>query len=302
MSQKLLYNRKLVNTQRIFAVITIAVPTIAAIFAIGLAVTGHVSWLDLALFLVFYFLTLMGITIAFHRYFAHKAFKTNRIMKNILAVLGTWCGQGPILHWVSNHRRHHTLSDKPGDPHSPNLHGNGVWNRWRGLCHAHIGSMFISEVPNSMYYAPDLIRDPDLLWINRHYVSITASGLILPAVIGGLVAFSLEGALTALLWGGFVRMMVVHHAIWSITSVAHVVGKKRFACDDESRNSYPLALLTGGEGWHNTHHTFPRSAYFSTRWFELDIGGVVLATLELLGIIWDVRRPTPRQLEERALP
>jgi stearoyl-CoA desaturase (delta-9 desaturase) len=181
-------------------------------------------------------------------------------------------------------------SDQDGDPHSPNLSGTGNWSRLKGLFHAHIGSMFADEVTNYARFGPDLLRDPDVVWINKHYLAVMAAGLALPAAIGGIFIQSLEAAWTALLWGGFVRMFVVHHAIWSITSIAHTFGVKAFRSDDESRNSYLLALVTGGEGWHNTHHAFPKAAIFTNSYRHVDIGGIVVWGLEKLGMASGVHR------------
>jgi stearoyl-CoA desaturase (delta-9 desaturase) len=283
----------LVRTQRTYAFFTVTIPTIACIFAVVLSVLGSVSPVDLMLFLTFYFFTLMGISVGFHRLFAHRSFKTGTLVAMLFAVFGTWAGQGPLVHWVSNHRRHHKFSDKPGDPHSPNLHGSGFWNKLKGCWHAHIGSMFACEVTNYAVYSPDILRNKPLMWINNHYLTILMSGLLLPAVIGGLVSWDLNGAATGLLWGGLVRMFVVHHAIWSITSVAHVFGNKANPSDDESRNSFVLAMLTGGEGWHNNHHAFPSAAIMSRTWWRVDLGGLVIGTLEKSGLAWDVRRLPP---------
>lgn len=295
------YNAYLVRTQKLYASVTVVVPTLLTAYALVLAVRDGVSGLDIGLFLVFYFLTLMGITVGFHRMLAHRAFVPSRWVNVAFTIFGTWSAQAPVLHWVSNHRRHHTTSDRAGDPHSPHLSGSGFLGRLKGFYHAHIGSMFANEVTNYATFGPDLMRNGDIIWINKHYLAIVVSGLLLPAAIGGIATQSLWGAWTALLWGGFVRMFVVHHAIWSITSVAHTLGGRVFKSDDHSRNSMWLALLTGGEGWHNTHHAFPNSAVFATRPWQIDIGGIVVWSLEKLGAISNVRRVTPERMKAKAL-
>jgi stearoyl-CoA desaturase (Delta-9 desaturase) len=287
-----IFDHRLVRRQKTYAALTAAIPTIATAYALVLAVQDGVSLLNVSLGLSFYLITLVGITVGFHRLLAHHAFKAARWIKIVLAVFATWSAQGPVLHWVSNHRRHHMLSDQNGDPHSPNLFGPGTRGGLRGLFHAHIGSMFADEVTNYVRFAPDLLRDRDLRWINQHYWPLVASGLAFPTAIGGLATLSFEGAWTALLWGGFVRMFAVHHAIWSITSIAHSFGAKMYRSDDESRNSYLLALLTGGEGWHNTHHAFPKAAIFTMSCWHVDIGGIVIWSLEKLGLAHDVHRVT----------
>jgi stearoyl-CoA desaturase (Delta-9 desaturase) len=296
------YNPYLVRTQKLYAAVTVVVPTIATAYAVFLAATEGVSGLDIGLFLVFYLLTLLGITVGFHRMLAHRAFLPSRAVNIAFSIFGSWCAQGPVLHWVSNHRRHHATSDRAGDPHSPNLSGGSLRGRIKGLYHAHIGSMFVDEVTNYATFGPDLMRNSDIIWINKHYLAILLSGLLLPAAIGGLVTQSLYGAWTALLWGGLVRMFVVHHAIWSITSVAHTVGARVFNSDDHSRNSQWLALLTGGEGWHNTHHAFPKSAFFATAPWQIDIGGIVVWGLEKIGAIREVHRITKERMVAKALP
>jgi stearoyl-CoA desaturase (delta-9 desaturase) len=294
-------DKRLIRTKNFYATLSVIVPTGATAYAIYLAIRNGLSLLDLGLFLFLYFWTLMGITVGFHRQLAHRSFVGDRWVKILFAVLGTSCGQAPVLHWVSNHRRHHQTSDKPGDPHSPHLSGNSFGGRIKGLWYAHIGSMFAPEVTNFAHYSPDLLRDADLRWIDKHYLSILLSGLLLPAAIGGAVTHSLWGALTALLWGGFVRMFVVQHAIWAITSIAHTVGKQVNNSGDQSRNFFITALLTGGEGWHNNHHAFPSSAHFALSPGQIDFGGIVIWTLEKIGAVHDVRRPTPEKMKAKAL-
>jgi stearoyl-CoA desaturase (delta-9 desaturase) len=300
-SKTVILNGRIAGVQQLSALLTVVVPTLATAYAVALAFKNGLSLLDFLLFLGFYLITLIGITVGFHRLLAHRAFTANRWVKIALAVSGTWAAQGPVLHWVSNHRRHHMSSDLDGDPHSPNLSGSGPLGRLSGLFHAHIGSMFVREVTNYVRFGPDLLRDRDLVKINKRYWWIVASGLLLPAAIGGIISQSLEGAWTAMLWGGFVRMFVVHHAIWSITSIAHTFGKKVFRSDDESRNSALLAVLTGGEGWHNTHHAFPKAAIFSTSIREVDVGGVVVWLLEKARLVRGVHRLTSDGIKAKSL-
>jgi stearoyl-CoA desaturase (delta-9 desaturase) len=295
------FDKTLVKRQRLFAALTVIVPTVATGYALWAAVLYGIRPIDVALLLVFYFLTLMGITVGFHRLLAHRSFTADRPVKVAFTVFGTWSGQGPALHWVSNHRRHHVCSDQAGDPHSPNMSGSGAWGRLKGLFHAHIGSMFADEVTNYARFSPDLMRDPDIVWINKHYLSVLASGLILPGIIGVLFTPTLGGFCAAVLWGGLVRMFLVHHAIWSITSIAHTFGVKTFRSRDESRNSLWLALLTGGEGWHNTHHAFPDSAIFATAPWQIDLGGIVIWLLEELGVAHEVGRVNENAARAKSL-
>jgi stearoyl-CoA desaturase (delta-9 desaturase) len=296
-----LLDRRLVRTQKRYAAMQVGIPALATGYALVLAVHEGVSSLNVTLFLVFYFVTLIGIGVGFHRLFSHRAFTAERWTKIALAVCGTWAAQGPVLHWVSIHRRHHMSTDRDGDPHSPQLSGAGAWDRLKGLVHAHVGAMFAAEVTNYARFAPDLLRDPDLVRINRSHLLIILAGLALPAAIGWLATQGLEGAWTALLWGGFVRMFAVHHAIWSVNSIGHMFGAKTFRSGDESRNSYLLALLTAGEGWHNTHHAFPKAAIVAASSRHIDICGMVVGGLEKIGLAKGVHRIPPESKKAKSL-
>jgi len=286
-----LRDRRLVRSQKRYAALQVGVPALGTACALILAVQqGGVSVLNITLFLVFYLLTLIGIGLGFHRLFSHRSFTPGRWTKIVLAIFGTWAAQGPILHWVSIHRRHHMSTDQDGDPHSPNLSGIGAWGRLKGLLYAHVGAMFAAEVTSYVRFAPDLLRDRDLVWINRSHAVIVLTGLALPAAIGGLLTQSLEGAWTALLWGGLVRMFAVHHAIWSVNSIGHMFGSQQFRSGDESRNSHVLALLSAGEGWHNNHHAFPKAAIVATSYRQIDICGMVVWGLEKIGLVTGVHR------------
>jgi len=290
-----------VKRQRQYAFLTVITPSVAFVFAIAQIFFVGVSTLDITVCLVMYFLTLMGITVGFHRYLAHRSFKTSTTGRFALAILGSMAAQGPVLHWVSNHRRHHRHSDQPGDPHSPNLHGSNLIARLKGFFHAHIGSMFAHEVTNFVIYSPDLVRDRVLMFVNRTYIWWVTLGIALPAIVCGLVTRSWIGLLTGFLWGGMVRMVLVHHAIWSITSLAHMFGVKRYNSRDQSRNSLLLALVTGGEGWHNHHHAFPSSALFTEGLWKIDIGGMVIRFLRVCGLVWDLHSVTPEMKTAKVL-
>lgn len=291
---------KLVQRQRQYAFVTVLVPTLAMAFAVAQVISIGVSITDVIVCLVMYFLTLMGITVGFHRYLAHRSFKTSTTGRFALAVLGSMSAQGPALHWVSNHRRHHKHSDQPGDPHSPNLYGEGFIPRVKGFGHAHIGSMFSDEVTNFMLYSPDLVRDRTVMFVNRTYLWWVTLGIAVPAILCGLISQSWIGLLTGFLWGGMVRMFLVHHAIWSITSLAHLFGDRLYGSKDESRNSFLLALLTGGEGWHNNHHAFPSSPLFTDQLWRIDIGGLVIRVLHACKLVWDIHPVTPEMKSAKA--
>jgi stearoyl-CoA desaturase (delta-9 desaturase) len=205
-----------------------------------------------------------------------------------------------MLSWVAMHRRHHELSDHEGDLHSPNLHGATVLGRLRGFLHAHLTWMIEHDYPNVAHYVPDLMEERALVAVNRHYYAWLLLGLLIPTVIGGLATASLWGAFTGFLWGGIVRMFVVEQSMSAINSVTHMFGARPYLTrDDQSRNLGVMALLAWGEGWHNNHHAFPYSAAFGLRWFEFDPGFLLIRLLEALGLVWNVKVPSPERIAQR---
>ena len=213
--------------------------------------------MELSLFVGFWLITGLGLTVGYHRLFTHRAFATSTTMSAILIIMGSMAGRGPMLSWAAMHRRHHELSDHDGDLHSPRLHGDGMLGRLRGFLHAHLTWMIAHDYPNVAHYVPDLMADRRLVAVNSYYYSWVALGLLLPAAIGGFVTMSLWGALSGLLWGGVVRMFVVEQTFSAINSIMHTFGAQPFVTrDDNSRNLGVMAWLAWGEGWHNNHHAF----------------------------------------------
>ncbi len=216
--------------------------------------------------------------------------------------MGSMAGRGPMLSWVAMHRRHHELSDHEGDLHSPNLHGPGALNRLRGFLHAHLTWMVEHDYPNVAHYVPDLLSQRTLIAVNRYYYAWVLLGLAIPAAVGGLATASLWGAFSGFLWGGVVRMFAVEQTMSAINSVMHTVGHRRFATrDDNSRNLGVVALLAWGEGWHNNHHAFPYSAAFGLSWYEFDPGFLFIRLLQVFGLAWEVKVPTPEKISRRLL-
>jgi len=267
-------------------------PIAGVVLAIVLAFYRPVSTVDIGLFFAFWALTGIGISVGYHRYFTHRAFKARPMVGAVLTVLGSMAGQGALLSWVAMHRRHHELSDQPGDPHSPNLHGHGLSATLKGLLHSHFTWMKEHDYPNVAYYAPDLLRDPLVARTARHYYTWVVLGLALPALLGGLLSQSLWGALTGFLWGGAVRMFVVGHIIWSINSLLHRFGTRPYQSRDFSRNGGVFGLITFGEAWHNNHHAFPESPSFGLQWSAFDPGYWVIRGLSMVGLAWDLRVPS----------
>jgi stearoyl-CoA desaturase (Delta-9 desaturase) len=276
----------------------ITVLPILALFFVGWQVWEsalHPS--DLVVFAVMYALTGLGVTVGFHRHFTHRSFEAKPWVHATLAVLGSAAIEGPVISWVADHRKHHAFSDQHGDPHSPHVdHGVGLRGALRGLLHAHVGWLFIHTQRGSRdRYAPDLLADPIVSFVDRTFFVWAIGGLAAAFGLGFALTGTVQGGLTGLLWGGAVRMLVLHHVTYSINSICHVFGRRRFATDDESRNVRWLALLSFGESWHNNHHAFPTSAEHGMRRFEIDISALVIRLLEKTGQAWNVKRVPPER-------
>ena len=249
-------------------------------------------WVDLGLLLGMYALTIMGVTVGFHRLFTHRAFRTNAVVQFVLGVLGSMSVQGPLLKWVAVHRRHHAHSDKSGDPHSPHLHQAGVLGMLYGLWHAHLGWLFLPDPPDLDRYNKDLRQSRLLRTVSALFPVWVALGLLLPAALGGAITRSWAGMWTGLLWGGLVRIFLVHHVTWSVNSVCHLWGGRPYRSGDQSRNNFLFGVLGMGEGWHNAHHAFPTSARHGLRWWQIDVTYYVIRALALFGLAWQVKVPS----------
>jgi stearoyl-CoA desaturase (Delta-9 desaturase) len=260
-------------------------------------------WSDIAVFAILYLVTALGVTVGFHRLFTHRSFATTRWMRGVLAALGSTAIEGPVISWVADHRKHHAFADVEGDPHSPHVdHGVGWRGALRGLAHAHVGWLFIHTQRGARKrYAPDLIADPVVSWVDRTFVFWAVGGLGAAFGLGWLIGGTLTAALTGLLWGGAVRLLVVHHVTYSINSLCHFFGRQRFDTGDESRNLAWLSVLSLGEAWHNNHHAFPTSAAHGLRWYEVDVSGLVIRGLERVGLAWDVVRIDPARQQRKLI-
>ncbi len=283
----------------------VVVPFVAFLVAVPLLWNRLVGVTDLAVFAVMYLASGLGVTVGFHRLLTHRAFATYKPVQYTLAVLGSLAIQGPVISWVADHRKHHAHADEDGDPHSPHVgHEPGVRGMLAGLWHAHVGWLFSEQGrAERRRYAPDLMEDPGMRRISRNFLPLVVTSLALPALGGWALTGRLSGALTGLFWGGLVRVFFLHHITWSINSVCHFFGRRRFETDDESTNVAWLALPSLGEAWHHNHHAFPRSAIHGLRWYELDPTGLVIRALRRVGLAWNVVSITPeRQRAKAAAP
>jgi stearoyl-CoA desaturase (delta-9 desaturase) len=293
---------KLEKRVNLFAV---ALPFAGTLAAIVLLWNSVVSATDLAILAVTYVLTGLGVTVGFHRMLTHRSFQAPKPVEYGFAILGSMAVQGPVMAWVADHRKHHAHADHEGDPHSPHVgHGDGAGGVLRGLWHAHVGWLLSDQgQASARKYAPDLLEDRGMRIINRRFPLLVLLSLALPALAGwALSGGSLAGAATGLLWGGLVRIFFVHHVTWSVNSVCHFLGTRRFETDDHSTNVAWLSLLSFGESWHHNHHAFPRSAAHGLRRWEhaLDPSALVIKTMEKLGVARNVVRITPERQQQRS--
>jgi len=288
---------------RLANIIVIVVPLALLGVGMWLAWGGTLHWPDLVVLLVSYILTGVGVTVGYHRLFTHRSFKTSRPLRALFAVLGSAAVEGSVIEWVSTHRKHHAFTDLPGDPHSPHVnHGVGWPGAIRGLVYAHVGWMFRGvDRANPARYAKDLLADPLIRLVDRAFSLWVLLGLAFPFGLGLALTGSITGGLTGLLWGGGVRILFLHHATFSINSLCHFFGRRRFNTRDESRNLAWLALPTFGEAWHNNHHAFPTSAHHGLTRCQLDPGGWLINVLERLGLAWDVIRIAPDAQQAKLL-
>jgi stearoyl-CoA desaturase (Delta-9 desaturase) len=292
------------RTSRISQVVTlvaVVVPPLGLVSAIGLLWGVGFHWVDAGLFLGLYVVCAFGTTIGFHRYFTHKGFEARAPVKALLAILGCMTMQGPVTQWVTDHRKHHALSDKPGDPHSPHVgHGEGAWGALRGFVHAHVGWMFSNlGMEQGREYGRDLYEDKLVRAIDRMYLLWVVLTLGIPFAIAYAVGGTWEAGVEGLVWGGLIRIAAYQHATFSVNSICHMFGRQDYRSRDEARNNWVVAVLVFGEGWHNNHHAFPVSARHGLTRRQIDLSWLVIRTLERLRLVWNVKVPDAAQLERR---
>jgi stearoyl-CoA desaturase (Delta-9 desaturase) len=266
---------------KVVVLVVVIVPLFATVLAMGLLWARAVHWLDIALLVSLYSLVALGVTVGYHRMLTHRGFRPHPIVKFVLLVLGSMALEGPALQWAATHIKHHAQADREGDPHSP----------VEGFFHAHMGWIFGADSADPHVYCRNLVNDPVIVLVSRTSMLWAVLSLVIPFVIGGW---------TGLLWGGLVRIFLTHHVTWSVNSVCHTFGRREFETSDQSRNEWVVGLLAFGEGWHNNHHAFPRSAFHGLHWWQFDLSGYVIRALERLGLVHDVYRISPDMITRRA--
>jgi Fatty-acid desaturase len=268
--------------------LVVVIPFLATIYAITLVWQRYVTALDIAMMLVMYVISGMGITIGFHRLLTHRSFETNKYLRGMFLIMGSMAVEGPAATWASTHIQHHAHSDKEDDPHSP----------LEGLWHAHIGWMFSDKPANIKKYGAWLLKDEQVMFFSRTFFIWVGLGILIPMLVGA-AAYGWEGLWRGLLWGGLVRIFITHHITWSVNSVCHTFGSRMFHTSDRSYNNWIVGLLAFGEGWHNNHHAFPRAAFHGMRWWQVDLSAYVIKLLAKVGLVWNIWQPSPEMQQKR---
>ncbi len=288
------------KAHKISNLVGVFLPFVAFVAAVVLLWNELVDWSDLAVLAIMYVLTGYGVTLGFHRLLTHRSFQTFKPVEYTLAAIGSMAVQGPVMTWVADHRKHHAHTDRDGDPHSPHGHGGGITGALAGLYHAHMGWLFDrAGMAAPERYAKDLVEDPGMRAIQRTFPLWVLAGFVLPFCLGWLIGGTVADGLTGALWGGAVRIFLLHHVTWSINSVCHFFGTRRFAVDDHSTNVFWLSLLSFGESWHHNHHAFPRSAVHGLKRWEIDPTAYAIKALKRLRLAWNVVEITPERQRQK---
>jgi stearoyl-CoA desaturase (delta-9 desaturase) len=282
----------------------VMLPFVGFVFAVVLLWNTLVDWSDLAVLAIMYVVSGYGVTLGFHRLLTHRSFQTYKPVEYALAIAGSVAVQGPVMSWVADHRKHHAHTDREGDPHSPHGHGGGLKGALHGLYHAHMGWLFDrAGMAAPERYAKDLHEDRGMHVVQKAFLPLVLAGFVLPFLLGWAIGGTLADGLTGALWGGAVRIFLLHHVTWSINSVCHFFGSRRFDVEDRSTNVFWLSLLSFGESWHHNHHAFPRSAQHGLRWWEVDPTAWLIGVMKRVRLAWNVVQITPeRQQSKLAKP
>lgn len=281
------------RTARTYNLIAVFTPVLGVLAAIVLLWNKAVDWTDIGILVFFYAISGFGVTVGFHRLFTHRSFETSEPMRVAFAIAGSMSIEGSVITWVADHRKHHAFADEEGDPHSPH-HGH-EGGALHGLWHAQVGWMIDGRShgrASAHRYAPDLLRDKGVRWVNKTFPYWALLSLALPALAGFVLhGFTPMGAVRGLVWGGLVRIFLVHHVTWSVNSICHFFGQTRFDITDKSTNVFWLSIPSLGESWHHNHHAFPTSASHGLkRWERLaDPSALLIYGMQKVGLVWNVR-------------
>ncbi len=268
--------------RKVIVLVVVVVPLLATFLAMYFLWQRAVHWSDVIILGVMYTLTAFGVTAGFHRMLTHRSFRPHPVVKFLLLVFGSMALEGSALEWAATHIKHHAHSDREGDPHSP----------LEGFWHSHLGWMFRVTDADPQFYCRNLTNDKMVVFVSQTFLVWFALALIIPFAFGGW---------TGLLWGGLVRIFLTHHVTWSVNSICHTFGKREFETKDRSRNEWIVGLLAFGEGWHNNHHAFPRSAFHGLHWWQVDFAGYLIRVLERVGLAHDVYRVPAAMLARHAI-
>ncbi|MBV9660338.1 MAG: acyl-CoA desaturase [Acidimicrobiales bacterium] len=287
--------------QQVLLTVFLVVPFAALAAAIPVAWGWGLSWRDAVIASAMYAISGLGVTVGFHRYLTHRSFRAKRPLRIALAIAGSLALQASVIQWVADHRRHHRFSDREGDPHSPWRYGTGMAALAKGFFYSHVGWLYDWERTDEERYAPELVADRDINWVSRMFPTWVVVSMLAPALVGGLWAWSWQGAVTAFFWGSLARVCLLHHVTFAINSVCHITGRRPFRTRDRSRNVWWLALLSFGESWHNFHHAEPTSARHGVRLLEIDTSAMLIKVMEKLRWINDVRWPDRAVIARRRM-
>ncbi len=291
-------NQEAAFQKRVANLYLVGFPAVASIFWLLNHERFLNTWIEWTTFGVFYVLTGLSVGLGFHRCFTHQSYKPVRWLKLSMLFFGTLACQGSVVRWIADHRRHHRLTDQEWDTHSPKyFEDRPILNRVYGLFHAHFAWMFDRTTTDYQRYAPDLLRDKEVMFFHQWYFPLTTLSFILPGLLGWLLGGG-EHFWSCLLIGGALRTMVFQNVVWSVNSIGHTFGSRDATEDDDSRNNFLLAILTFGEGWHNNHHASPKCALNQWKWYQIDVGGWIILALEKLGIVSKV---TKKRLPKKSL-
>jgi stearoyl-CoA desaturase (delta-9 desaturase) len=288
--------------QRLVTSVIILGPVVAVGVILSQVLSDGLAWQNFVIAAIFYFVVAHGVTVGFHRLFTHKSFEASRPLKIALALIGSLSFQGSLIGWVADHRRHHMFTERDGDPHSPTRPPGQRFGRLRGLFHAHIGWLFEHASTSREKFAPDLLADRDIVFVDKLFVPCCVATFALPFGIGWVITGRFTGGLALFLWAGVLRVGLLHHVSWSTNSICHVFGRRPFNTDDSSKNFAPFAVLSMGESWHNAHHAFPALARHGVDRHQLDTSALLIRMFERLGWATRVRWPDPARLDARRVP